>query len=148
MSNLFIGKETSLLFNSWHAVDELYVKYAKSVGLTYLGLVILDTIYNMPNNCTQKAICEKTDLPKQSVNAIIRSFLNEGYIELKEIDTDRRNKEIRLSKSGKEYGDKVIGKLVEVERKLVESLAYEERQSMINLMNKAERVLRDIIHIK
>lgn len=148
MSYLSLDKQTSLLFDSLRTVDELYGRYAKSVGLTSLGLIVLDIIYNMSNNCTQKVICEKTNLPKQTVNAIIRSFWEEGYIELKEIDTDRRNKEIRLSKSGQEYGDRVIGELIKAKKQTLGQFTYEQRQLMIDFMKKLEMSLQEITKVK
>lgn len=88
MKHIPLEEDIPFLFSSWRKIDELYGKYAKSVGLTSLGLLILDTIYTMPENYTQKEICEKTNLPKQTVNVIIKTLWKEGYIELKEIDTE------------------------------------------------------------
>lgn len=145
MKRLSIEEQTSMLISSWRAIDELYVQYAKSVGLTYLGLIVLETIYNMPKVCTQKEICEKTNLPKQTVNVIIRTFWEQGFLELHEIQSDRRNKEIRFSKSGKKFGDRVIGELLKVEKRVMEQLTYEQRQEMIEIMKKAELSFKEII---
>lgn len=57
-----------------------------------MSSTVLDVIYDFPENCTQKFICEKPNFPKQSVNMIIKSFLEQGYLELNEIPSDRRNK--------------------------------------------------------
>lgn len=145
MECMSLEEEISFLFSSWRIIDELYYEYAKSVGLTSLGLLILDTIYAMPENCTQKELCEKTNLPKQTVNVIIKSLWKQGYIELKEIDTDRRNKSIQLSASGREYGDRVIGKLIETEKKIIGDLTYEQRQGIIQFLKKAEMYLKEIV---
>lgn len=76
---------------------------AASVGLTYQGLNVLNAIYETAEDCTQKNICAQTHLPKQSVNVIIRSFLDQGYAELKEQSRDRRNKIIRFTASGQDF---------------------------------------------
>lgn len=147
MSHLTMQEQISLFFNSWRSIDKLYDEYAKSIGLTYLGLNVLNVIYET-GTCMQKTICEKTRLPKQSVNVIIRSLWKQGYIEMKELDTDRRNKEIRLSESGKKYAEQTIGKLLMAEKSAMEQLTHEQRQSMVDLIKQVEINLREIIQVK
>ena len=61
------------LLNEWYVA---YAAYAKSMGLSNTALDILTTIYENPN-CTQKDIAESCFLPKQTVNAVVTSFLKE-----------------------------------------------------------------------
>lgn len=145
MENITIQEQTSILMSAWRAVDDIYVSYAKSVGLSFLGLIILETINNNPNGCTQKEIVEKLNLPKQTVNVIIKSFLDQGYIDLKEVSSDRRNKEIKFSKQGKDFANKVLGNLSEAEVKVMEKLTYEQRQDILNVMKKIEMSLKEIL---
>jgi len=129
-------------------MEKLYDQYARSVGLTYSSLSILEIIYDTPVNCTQKLICEEMHYPKQSVNLIIKSFLEQGYIEMKEIKSDRRNKALRLSKSGRVYADKVIGNLTRAEDAAIEGLTSEERQTFIEIMRKMEHGFREKIELE
>lgn len=84
-------------------IGHLYEEYAKSKGMTYMSMCILEAICTHPDNCTQKCICEETHYPKQSVNLIIKSFLQAGYITLEELSADRRNKHIMLTEKGRDY---------------------------------------------
>lgn len=145
MENITTQEQTSMFITARRAIDDIYVSYAKSVGLSYLGLIILETINNSPNGCTQKEIVEKLNLPKQTVNVIIKSFLEQGYIDLKEVCSDRRNKEILLSKQGLEFANKVLGNLTEAEVKVMEKLTYEQRQDILNIMKKIEMSLKEIL---
>ena len=47
-----------------------YEEYARRVGLSYTSLAVLSTLYDA-ENCTQKMLCERCFLPKQTVNAAI-----------------------------------------------------------------------------
>jgi len=95
---------------------------------------ILGIIYSTPENCIQKLISEQTYLPKQTVNTIIKSFLDRGFVELKDIAADRRNKRIWLNEAGKEYADNIIGKLCEAEKEAMEHLTSEQRIVLIELI--------------
>lgn len=138
MPHFTIQEQTSMFMNSLRSIDKLYDEYAKSMGLTYLSLSVLTVIYELPKGCTQKIICEKTHLPKQSVNVIIRSFWEKGYVEMREQDGDRRNKTILLSTSGKKYAKRIIGKLMQAEEQIVSQLSYGQRQELVDLVRKLE----------
>ena len=62
-----------------HEWDAVYEEYAKSVGLSYTGLIVLYEIYEI-ENCTQKKLGEYCFIPKQTVNAVVTSFDKKGWI--------------------------------------------------------------------
>lgn len=143
MPHFTVQQQTSMFMDSLRSIERLYDEYAKSVGLTYLSLGVLTMLYETPKGCTQKAICEKTHLPKQSVNVIIRSFWEKGYVEMREQDSDRRNKTILLSASGKKYAKRIVGKLTQVEDEVISQLSYEQRQELIDLVRKLQAGLEN-----
>lgn len=143
MQQFTLQEQTLLFFNSLRYMDKLYDEYAKTVGLTYQGLNVLNVLYETPDNCTQKLISERIHLPKQSVNVIIRSLWEQGYIEMKELDSDRRNKTIRLSASGREYADRIVGRLLAIEGDVFARLTYGQRQEMIELADRIRQELED-----
>lgn len=148
MDQLTLQEQTALLFRSWRSIEKLYDQYAKSLGMTSIGLIILEMIYSSPEDesCTQKTICEQTHLPKQSVNGFIKSFWEQGYVEMKEVRSDRRNKELRLSESGKKYAETIIGKILETEQKVFGQFTHDQRQEIIKLFQNTEISLKEMIH--
>ena len=58
--------------------------------------------------CLQSEICERLSATKQTVSAIIKKFWKLGYISLKESETDRRNKIVCFTDTGKKYAAKII----------------------------------------
>lgn len=142
MEHLTPKEQFRLIMESFHSIENLYEQYAKSVGISYLSFLVLDLIYTMPENCTQKLICERTHLTKQNVNAIVKTFWKQGYIEMREIPYDRRNKEIRLTASGKEYTDKIMLRLAEAEEK---ALSNKNRIQIIEILKQTESILKQEI---
>lgn len=130
-------REQLTKFNSIvQGIERFYEDYAKSVGLTYMSLTVLEIIYYAPNPITQKEICEESHYIKQMVNTIVKNFYENGYIEFKEVESDRRNKYVLFTSNGKEYADKIMKPLMEREEKAIAVLSNEERNEMINMMER------------
>lgn len=123
-----------LMEEYYERLDRAYEAYAKANGLTYITLTVLEAIYEMPNGCTQKQVVETTRYPKQTVNLAIKSFLEDGYVELKETPTDRRNKSILFTENGKEYAEKIVAPLVEAEASAMEKLGAEQSETLLRLL--------------
>jgi len=145
MEPLTLQEQTAMLFSRWRAIEKLYNQYAKTLGMTYQGLTILDAIYHLQETCTQKSICDQTHLPKQSVNVIIRSLWEQGLVTLHELKSDRRNKEIRLTAAGRAYTEEIIGNIISAEQKIFGQLSYDERLHIIELFQKTEDSLKEML---
>ena len=71
-------------------------------------LFVLDIIWFAPEGCTQAEICTRMSATKQTISAIIKKFMQLGYLTLTEAPEDRRQKIICLTESGRRYVKKVI----------------------------------------
>ena len=109
-----------------------YEEYAKSVGLSYTNLMILDVIFKT-ENCTQKIISESLFLPKQTVNGAVTYFYKKGFLKLKELPENRRIKTIHFTDSGKKYAESILLKVRETEYKAMEKLTKEEREALLKM---------------
>lgn len=141
-----LKNNTSEFVQTWRAIDELYAQYAKSVGLTYIGLIILDTLYRAPNTYTQKEISEKTGFPKQTININIRYFLEKGYIELRELREDRRSKAIEFTQKGIVYSKEIIGRLQKIEESVMKGLSSDQKQLLTQLLVKTKKQFEELMN--
>lgn len=110
-----------------------YELYARKHSLTAKELFVLDIIWFAPNGCLQSEICERLTTKKQTVSAIIRKFLKQGYVYLTESETDRRNKIVRFTKSGIEYTKKIIPPAANAEIDAMSELDEEDIADLIRL---------------
>ena len=147
MAKTALRKQMEQLNEGWRTIDSLYDQFARSAGLSYMSLSVLEYIYETSGTCTQKLICEYTHYPKQTVNMIIRTLWEKGYVEMKEIDSDRRNKAINLSKTGREYAGKVVGKLAQVEEHVMNQMTDAQFRLMLDLTQKIENSMRENMQI-
>lgn len=122
-----MSKLHDVLMRQFENMDKAYEEYARANGLTYLSLSMLEAIYEAGDSRTQKRISEETHYPKQTVNLVIKSFLESGCVELREIPSDRRNKQIILTAKGRQLCERVVAPMLEAENRAVRGLS--ERQS-------------------
>ena len=88
--------------------NAMYDDWAKEQGLSSSSALILYSLYEAKENCTQKSISQMWSIPKQTVNTILKDFSANGYIELSTDKEDKRNKLIMLTPNGKAYAGKIV----------------------------------------
>lgn len=129
-----IESKTRIFCNAWQSISVIYEDYARKSGISYNSLYILNAIL-YTENCTQKQICEKTLLPKQTANNVITSFFKSGYIELREFPENRRVKTIHLTEKGMQYAQTLIPHIHEADCKAMEALSEEQQDMLLKLMD-------------
>lgn len=116
-------------------MDRAYERYAKSCGMTYSSLALLQLIWES-QPCTQKDICEVTMLPKQTVNTVVMSFYKQGFLEMLEQSEDRRHKSIILSERGKDIAAQILPKIKDAETASMEQFTEEEQSTFFRLLER------------
>lgn len=90
-------------YQTWRDATQVYEDWSKQRGITYNYVLTLCTLISNQEHCTQKMICEHWELPKQTVNTILKDFEKKGYVILANLPSDKRNKLISLTDRGREY---------------------------------------------
>ncbi len=129
-----LKKQAETLFQYHREINGFYNEYAKSAGFTLASLSVLQVILK-EEDCTQKTIANITYLPKQTVNAIIKSFKDKGIIApLIESEVDKRNKVLAFTKRGREYAQKVIQGASKAEYRALDKIGEENREALIRII--------------
>ena len=131
---LTIEEKARAFCNAWQSISMIYEDYARKSGISYNALYILNAIQQI-KDCTQKQICEKTLLPKQTVNNVVTAFYKSGYIELREFPENRRIKTIHLTEKGEEYANELIPHIHQADKVAMEALTEEEQDILLSIMN-------------
>lgn len=146
MTDFLIKEQVDFYLKKWEAIEDLYEEYAKSVGLTSISLSILEYLYSQDDGCTQKKLSEYIHLPKQTVNTIIKSFLDQKLVRLKEVPTDRRNKLVTLTQKGLLHARQIVETLWQAELQAMESLTQEQRKLLIKSASDFEDAFKKSIY--
>lgn len=118
-------------YDFWFGMSDFYESWAKKRGLTANGLFALYVIHENPEQCTQRLICEKLLLPKQTVSTILEAFEKKEYV-IKKVDKeDRRNKHLILTPSGQSYTDELLSELFRFEERALLNMQPAERTALV-----------------
>ena len=115
----------------WGQANGLYSTWAASKNINYYLLFVLYALEGQ-KAMTQKKICTCTGLTKQTVNSVIRSLKENGYIKLSPGLGDRREKQIALTEKGVAYSDELLTPLRRLEHRALQIMGGERAQQMID----------------
>jgi len=121
-------------------VDSFYDEFAKQSNVSSALLWVLYAL-NDGNPHTQIEISNDWELPKTTVNTVIKEIQKDGYVELVPIKGKRREMSIVLTESGKKYADNVLSDLYKKEAEVFKSLSSEE-QEIVMVLEKLARKLK------
>lgn len=112
-------------YSYWLGMNDMYEKWAKTKELSLNSLFILYALANTEGVCTQKRICDEWQMPKQTVNTILKHFEKEGKVMICTQSTDKRNKEIFFTAEGEKFADLILEELYCFEKKVMKKLGKE-----------------------
>lgn len=116
----------------WRQANAVYEVWAKKHGLSYHELLTAMSLWEAP--CTQREICKKWQLAKQTVYAVSQNFLRRGWIRFERSEIDRRHKTICLTDLGRESLGPIIQALREHEYRVWERLGERRGADLIENM--------------
>lgn len=117
-------------FQAMQTMDNLYEEYAESHGMTFMSFYILETLCEH-KKCTQKEISDITHYPKQTVNMIIRGFLEKRWVTLETDSFDKRRKLVILTESGENHAKQIVDPFYSVAEESFSELAPSECAVMV-----------------
>ena len=120
-------------------VDSFYNEFAKQSNVSSALLWVLYAL-NDGKPHTQIEISNDWELPKTTVNTVIKEIQKSGYVELVPIKGKRREMSIVLTKSGKEFADNVLSELYKKEAEVYKSLSVDELKIIDVLEKLAEKL--------
>ena len=130
-------------YAAWAKGNGLYVQWAAREGIGYPELIVLYSLYTM-GRLTQKQIREDFGLQKQTVNTVIHDLKERELVMLTASETDRREKWVDLTESGRRYAGEKIDPLLKTEEKIYRQIGVErirqisETMELFNLLFERE----------
>ena len=120
-----------------------YEMYARKYHLTAKELFVLDLLWFAPDGCLQSEICQRLSATKQTISAIIKKFLKQGYVSVAELKTDRRNKVITFTSAGKEYTKNIIPPAASAEIDAMSQLSENDIKQLVHITTIFSHYMQD-----
>ncbi|MGN0628633.1 MAG: MarR family winged helix-turn-helix transcriptional regulator [Oscillospiraceae bacterium] len=138
-----INSQYARLISIGHQIDELYHAAAERMGLSDSAFTIMYGLYEAGRPCTQKEICERWGLNKQTVNSSVKKLVEQGVLRAAPSGENFREKLIFFTEKGGSLADRTVAKIMDAERAAFEKFSEEERQAAVALSEKQLRFMRE-----
>ena len=123
-------------------VDSFYDEFAKKSNVSSALLWVLYAL-NDGNSHTQIEISNDWELPKTTVNTVIKEIQKNGYVDLIPIKGKRRVMSIVLTESGQQSVDMVRADLYKKEAEEYKALSSEE-YAIVAVLEKIAKKLKGV----
>lgn len=115
-------------------LDDLYHEIALKIGISDSALVILYFLEDLGDGCTQRDICDRAFISKQTTHSSIRRLEEEGYLYLKQ--GKGKDKHIYLTEKGKKFTEKYVSPVMKMEEDSFGDMDRNERAQYLALAEK------------
>lgn len=129
-NNAALIGELNRYYAVWQETNYVYTEWAKAHGISVSCLLTLTAIDEGGDDCTQKKISQRWLIPKQTVNMILKDFVNKRFVELHSMQGDKRNKRIKFTTAGREYADTILSELRKVELSAIKKMGIERMRRL------------------
>ena len=123
----------------------IYFEWSRRHNISYHEMLVLYTIREN-GYCTQKQICDKYLLPKQTIHNIISNMRENGILIYDESLSVSREKVFVLSEKGREYAAPFLESLDLVESGAMEILGKEKLNKLIGLLLEYDMALNKAVN--
>lgn len=123
-------------------VDSCYDEFAKQSNVSSALLWVLYAL-NDGNSHTQIEISNDWELPKTTVNTVIKEIQKNGYVNLIPIKGKRREMSIVLTENGKKYAVMVLADLYKKEAEVYKALSSDE-YAIVAVLEKIAKKLKGV----
>ena len=128
-----VGERLDRFFDELHRINVALADYSRRLGVADSVAEVLDYMHDH-DGASQRAICEYTMLPRQTVNNVISSFVERGYVRLEGSDGDRRVKTVWFTEEGRRYCNALVAPERAAEYRAMSGLDPDLRDAMIRGM--------------
>lgn len=130
MQEHLLLEQLSRYYSLWRESMKMYEDWSKRHGMSYNSVMVLSSIFENPEHCTQKLISQKWLLPKQTVNTFLKDFEQRKLIELSPSPSDKREKLIKPTPVGEEYAVSILAELRSLELHVLNRMGLEQVKRM------------------
>ena len=111
--------------------NELYAALAKRQGISYNTLLTLYAI-EQDQGATQSQLANIWLIPKQTLNTVIRSLMEKGYVTLK-AGQNQKEKLVYFTQTGQEYASRVLQDVYRMEDQAIAQIGTQQFLRMVEI---------------
>ena len=114
--------------------EKIYYSMLKRANLTDSEYVLLFSVLQMGEGCSQKDISENTYISTKTLNSTVKKLKQEGLIQLER--GKYPNQYIYLTEKGKEFLKEKLLPIIEAENKILEKVSDDDFDNFTSIVTK------------
>ena len=118
--------ELEIVTQQLKELSSTYREAVAQIGISENEYWIWYTLVLTDREYSQRDICLAWSFAKQTVNTIVTNMVQKGYAVLEVVPGSRNRKIIRLTKTGREYGESIVMPIYSAGQRAIERLSPEE----------------------
>lgn len=126
--------------NAFDEIDRLYAQAASKAGLSDSAFAILYALGAYGDGCTQKELCGRCWIGKQTVNSSVKRLAAQGIVSLE--PGHGRETLVKLTSEGRALVEEKIDPFVQAEAAAFGTLSEEEQRTLLHLLSQTAGALR------
>lgn len=136
VTNINNFRQRSLdIFNQVDGVSKLYEEWAKAHGLRYNTFLLYYYLLDV-DQLTQSQFSDQVNLPRQTVNSMVKKLEEEGMIELSVPAGSKKEKIMVLTERGHAYAKSVVEPVYTIEQQAGAVFSTQEYELFSGLLAK------------
>ncbi len=132
-----------LLISDHFMIQKALVSSVKDTGLTPGQPKILDYLLHH-DGAIQKEIAMFCHIEPASLTTILNGMERKGYIERKSVENNRRSLHVYLTKTGREYADRLNLEFARIESEALKGFSEANKQQLYDLLG---RIYQNMVNI-
>ena len=138
-----MNKKANVLTQQINEVVRTYSDALKGLSVSDSEFWIWYMFIALDDEYSQQDICNIWSLPKQTVNTIITHMRLKKYMYLEKVPGTRNRKVVRLTETGRAYGESIVLPILHAEERAVEKFSSEEFEQIMSSFKKYIEVLKE-----
>lgn len=129
------------MWNCWRDLSFAYSSLARKMGVDASELYVVDALWDEGEGLSQRTICERCDMGKQTVSAICKRLA--GLVFAHPSEADKRERIMALTDEGREWWSQPVERMRELEVKAAESITAEEIGVFIKVVEQYAKTFQE-----
>ncbi|MEE0043924.1 MarR family winged helix-turn-helix transcriptional regulator [Ellagibacter isourolithinifaciens] len=106
-------------------------------------LYVVDALWDEDEGLSQRTICERCDMGKQTVSAICKRLGARDFVTAHPSEADKRERIMALTDEGREWWSQPVERMRELEVKAAESITAEEIGVFIKVVEQYAKTFQE-----
>ena len=122
-------------------INDAFLREAAATGLSNSAFEILYALYTQGEGCSQKALCDRCLINKQTVNSSLKKLRDQGVVEFH--DGHGRETLLFLTEEGRHLVEEKVRPALQREAEVLGQLGAMDREQLLRSMRRYASLLED-----